>query len=258
MPNGALFLVDTYRTLDGVRHAIQVGQRLRERGHELVGIRLDSGDLAYLSLQARQLLDQAGFPKAIILASNDLDESVIKSLIDQGAPIGMWGVGTRLVTAHDDPALNGVYKLSAIQAADGTWQHRIKLSEQVNKVSIPGILQVRRFTSAAGEFIADAIFDTLLGIRAPITIIDPTDATRRKLIPENTRYEDLLVPVLRQGRPVYDVPPLYESQRRTRAELASLHPGVRRFVNPHQYPAGLERELYESRQRLILKTRGLA
>jgi nicotinate phosphoribosyltransferase len=258
LPNSALFLVDTYKTLDGVRHAIEVGQRLRERGHDLVGIRLDSGDLAYLSLRARQMLDAAGFQKAVILASNELDEYVIKSLLEQGAPIGMWGVGTRLVTAYDDAALNGVYKLSAFEDVRGRWQPRIKLSEQAAKVSIPGILQVRRFMTEHGELIADAIYDHTLGVPSPCTIVDPRDITRQKSIPKGTAYEDLLVPVLRGGERVYDPPPLAEVQKRVKSQLAALHPGVRRFVNPHQYPAGLESQLSELRQRLILELRGIA
>ena len=118
MPNNCVFLVDTYDTLEGVRHAIEVGRRLRQRGHEMVGIRLDSGDLAYLSIEARKILDDAGFPKAKILASNDLDEHLIADLKQQGATIAVWGVGTRLVTAYDQPALGGVYKLSALRDAE--------------------------------------------------------------------------------------------------------------------------------------------
>jgi len=257
LPSLGLFLVDTYRTLDGVRHAIEVGQRLRERGHSLIGIRLDSGDLAYLSERSRRLLDAAGFVDAIILASNDLDEHVIQSLRDQGAPIGMWGVGTRLVTAHDEPALNGVYKLSALEDAQGNWQPRIKLSEQAAKVSVPGHLQVRRYSAADGQFLADAIYETRLGIPRACTIVDPSDMTRRKAIPEDAPYEDLLVPVLRRGELVYSAPPLGLVPARTRAQLACLHAGIRRFKNPHQYPAGLESGLYELRQRLILKARGI-
>ena len=120
MPNNCVFLVDTYDTLDGVRNAIRVGKQLRENGHEMVGVRLDSGDLAYLSIEARKLLDEAGFNNAAIVASNDLDEHIIASLKDQGATIAVWGVGTKLVTAYDQPALGGVYKLGAMQSGNGT------------------------------------------------------------------------------------------------------------------------------------------
>src|SRR5439155_7873548 len=125
-----IFLVDTFDSLKGVRHAIEIGRQLREQGQEMAGIRLDSGDLAFLSIQARKLLDEAGFTNAAIIASNDLDEHIIESLKLQGAAINVWGVGTRLVTAHDDPVLGGVYKLSAIRQPGGAWQNKVKLSEQ--------------------------------------------------------------------------------------------------------------------------------
>jgi nicotinate phosphoribosyltransferase len=256
MPNNSVFLVDTYDTLDGVRHAIDVGKRLRERGHEIIGIRLDSGDLAYLSIQARRLLDEAGFPNAAILASNELDEYVISSLKSQGAMIGVWGVGTRLVTAYDQPALNGVYKLAAVRDPNGPWQPRLKLSEQSAKISIPGLLQVRRFVSQ-GEFVADAIYDTQLGISDGCIIIDPMDSTRRKTLGPHLGYEDLLLPVLRGNRPVYELPAIEDSRRRTAQQLAMFHSGIKRFVNPHRYPVGLESRLFEMRTNLILKARGV-
>jgi nicotinate phosphoribosyltransferase len=158
LPNNAYFLVDTYNSLDGVKHAVEVGKRLQKSGHRLGGIRLDSGDLAYLSIEARKILDAGGFKDALILASNDLDEHLIASLKQQGAAIQVWGVGTKLVTAYDQPALGGVYKLSALRRADGTWAHKLKLSEQAAKVNNPGLLQVRRFQQGR-EFIGDAIFD---------------------------------------------------------------------------------------------------
>ncbi|HEX8833371.1 MAG TPA: nicotinate phosphoribosyltransferase, partial [Abditibacteriaceae bacterium] len=149
MPNNCVFLVDTYNTLDGVRHAVQVGQWLRPLGHRLAGIRLDSGDLAYLSIEARRILDEAGFTEVPIVASNDLDEHLIASLKEQGARIAVWGVGTRLVTGGDQAALGGVYKLSAVREGDG-WKTKIKLSEQAIKVSNPGIQQVRRYADERG------------------------------------------------------------------------------------------------------------
>lgn len=157
-----VFLVDTYDTLAGVRNAIEVGRRLRDRGHEMVGIRLDSGDLAYLSIEARRLLDEGGFDTAVIVASNDLDEHIIQDLKLQGATIATWGVGTKLATSYDQPALGGVYKLGAIRQSDGSWAHRLKLSEQAIKTTIPGILQVRRFENAHG-FVADMLYDELTG-----------------------------------------------------------------------------------------------
>jgi nicotinate phosphoribosyltransferase len=256
LPNNCVFLVDTYDTLQGVRHAIEVGRRLRQRGSEMIGIRLDSGDLAYLSIEARKLLDEAGFPKAKILASNDLDEYLIADLKQQGATIAVWGVGTRLVTAYDQPALGGVYKLSALR--DGNWQHKIKLSEQSVKVSVPGILQVRRYKDDVGHFIADAIYDTLTGIGDGCTIVDPADMTRRKPIDRGTAHEDLLVPIFRDGKCVYDQPPLPQTRQRTLHQLTALHPTIRRFANPHRYPAGLEENLFNLRTELVLKARGFA
>src|SRR6266849_1713418 len=158
LPNNCIFLVDTYDSLEGVRHAVEIGRELRRQGHGLAGIRLDSGDLAFLSIKARKILDEAGFKDAVIVASNDLDEHIIESLKLQGATINVWGVGTKLVTAYDQPALGGVYKLSAIRKTDGSWEHKVKLSEQTAKVTNPGVLQVRRFQEGK-EFIGDAIYD---------------------------------------------------------------------------------------------------
>jgi nicotinate phosphoribosyltransferase len=256
MPNNCIFLVDTYDTLDGVRRAVDVGRRLRERGHEMVGIRLDSGDLAYLSIEARRILDEAGFNDAKIVASSELDEHVIESLQEQGARIDIWGVGTKLVTAHEDPALGGIYKLTAIRKPGQDWQYKLKLSEQVVKISTPGIHQVRRFHTEH-EFIGDMIYDELLGIEEDPTIVDPADPTRRKRIPPDTQFTDLLVPVLRTGKQVYDVPSLEDARSRARDQLSHLHPGIKRFVNPHQYPAGLERGLHELKMKLVLQARGV-
>ena len=259
MPNNCVFLVDTYDTLEGVRRACQVGHWLREEGHEMLGIRLDSGDLAYLSIEARKILDEAGFPRAAILASSDLDEHLIASLKEQGATIGVWGVGTRLATSFDQPALGGVYKLAAIHDGVGSWQHKLKLSEQTAKISTPGMLQVRRYRSDEG-FLADAIYDELGGWTgqpgSACTIVDPLDPTRRKTIPAGTDYEDLLQPIVRDGRQMYDEPTLDQTRQRVQEQLAGFHAGIKRFVNPHEYPVGLEQSLHELKTRLILAARG--
>jgi nicotinate phosphoribosyltransferase len=259
LPNNCVFLVDTYDTLEGVRRAAEVGRKLRARGHEMVGIRLDSGDLAYLSIEARKILDEAGFPKAAILASNDLDENLIASLKEQGAKVNVWGVGTKLVTAFDQPALGGVYKLSALRdTPGGDWRYVVKLSEQTAKVSNPGVLQVRRFRGGQG-FVADAIYDepTGVGDGRPTTIVDPMDMTRRKTVPAGTPHEDLLAPIFRGGKLVYDMPPLEEVRRRTAEQLAGFHASIKRFVHPHPYPAGLERRLHDLKTELVLRARGL-
>jgi nicotinate phosphoribosyltransferase len=260
MPNNCVFLVDTYDSLEGVRHAVEVGRRLREGGHEMVGVRLDSGDLAYLSIEARKILDAGGFPEARIMASSELDEHLIESLKLQGAKITVWGVGTRLVTGHDDPALGGVYKLTAVRDAPEAgkspppWRYKVKLSEQAVKITTPGIQQVRRFR-ADGLFLADMIYDEELGAPPAPTIVDPADLTRRKEIAEGTPWEDLLVPVFRAGRRVYEPPPLAEVRRRSLEQLGGLHPGIKRLANPHQYPVGLEPKLFDLRIGLILEAR---
>jgi nicotinate phosphoribosyltransferase len=251
MPNNALLLVDTYDTLQGVRHAIEIGRKLRGRGHELAGIRLDSGDLAYLSIEARKMLDAAGFPKAVIAASNDLDEHLIASLKEQAARIDVWGVGTRLVTAWDQPALGGVYKLSALRRRGGAWEHRVKLSEQTAKVSTPGILQVRRFEQD-GQAIGDMIWDELGGEPGTL-MIDPFDPTRRRSFEGEGR--DLLVPIFRDGDLVCDAPAIGEASAHRERDLARFHPGIKRFANPHRYPVGLEAGLYELRTKLIMQGR---
>jgi len=256
MPNNCVFLVDTYDTLEGVRNAIEAGKWLRENGHEMVGIRLDSGDLAYLSIEARRMLDAAGFQKAVIVASNDLDEGIIASLKEQGAKIGVWGVGTKLATAYDQPALGGVYKLSAIRGVDGRWQYKVKLSEQAIKVSTPGVLQVRRFR-LGNECIADVICDEESPVRGDCVMIDPLDPTRRRIIPAATDFENLLVPVFRGGKRVWKAPALDDVRRRAQAQLATFHSGIKRFLNPHQYPVGLEAGLHELKTELILKARGV-
>lgn len=256
LPNNCVFLVDTYDTLEGVRHAVEVGRRLRERGHELNGIRLDSGDLAWLSIEARRILDEGGFSNAFIVASNDLDEHLIESLKHQGARISVWGVGTQLVTGGTQPALGGVYKLSAIRNERGEWEPKIKLSEQAVKVSNPGIQQVRRFT-LNGEFRGDVIFDEEHGCPPVPEIIHPGDVLRHKAMPEDAAHEDLLQPVFRAGKLVAPMPALPQIQARTREQLAHLHATIKRLDNPHEYPAGVERGLYERKVRMIQQAKSL-
>ena len=252
LPGNCIFLVDTYDSLEGVRNAIKAGLRLREQGQKLLGIRLDSGDLAWLSIEARKVLDEAGFQDTFIVGSNDLDEHIIESLKVQGARIGVWGVGTRLVTGFDDAALGGVYKITAMKRPGGEWEDRIKLGERSIKTSVPGLLQVRRYRGEDGLLVADAIYDERLGIEGGCTLIDPNDPTRRKTIPAGTKSEELLVPALREGKRVLAPTPLMTIQERTRRELDSLHPATRRFVNPHEYPVGLEQRVFDRRMDLIL------
>ncbi|HTV47032.1 MAG TPA: nicotinate phosphoribosyltransferase [Phycisphaerae bacterium] len=254
MPNNCVFLVDTYDTLEGVRRAAAVGIRLRESGHKMVGIRLDSGDLAYLSIEARKILDTAGLNDAIIIASNDLDETIIESLKLQGATIALWGVGTNLVTGAGQSALGGVYKLTAEQGKDSTWIRKVKASDVTSKSSIPGLLQVRRFTQA-GNIVADAIFDEILGIGPVPTIVDPADPLRRKTIPVGVDAEDLLVPVMRDGKLLDETSSLQTIQARAKTQINALYPGITRFTNPHNYPVGLEEGLAAVRTEMLLKAK---
>ncbi len=256
MPNNCVFLVDTYDSLEGVRRAIEVGRWLRERGHHLAGIRLDSGDLAYLSIEARRLLDEAGFPDAAIFASNDLDEHIIASLKQQGARIAFWGVGTKLVTAFDQPALGGVYKLTAVRDPGGPWVYKLKLSEQAAKISNPGILQVRRF-ARDGLFLGDMIFNEGSPPKGPRVIVDPGNPLRQKAFPEDAAAESLLVPIFRGGKPVYAEPTLEEIRGRVQDQLSHLHAGLKRLLNPHEYPVGLEPGLFQLKTDLAARSRAV-
>jgi len=256
MPNNCVFLVDTYDTLEGVRTAVRVGKRLREKGHELVGVRLDSGDLAYLSIEARKILNEGGFPNAVVVASNDLDELTINSIKQQGGRVGIWGVGTKLVTAFDQPAMGGVYKLGAIRRENGDWRYSLKLSEQPIKVSNPGIQQVRRFR-LGNEFIGDMIYNEGVPMKSDRVVVDPINMSRSKKIPAEATSEDLLIPVFKQGKLIYQSPTIQDLRQKTLDQLKGFHDGVKRFLNPHEYPVGLEAGLNALKTELILKARGI-
>ncbi|MHC4548532.1 MAG: nicotinate phosphoribosyltransferase [Planctomycetota bacterium] len=230
MPNNVILLIDTYDTVAGVRNAIETGRRLRAKGGDLLGVRLDSGDLLELSRKVRRLLDEEGYSHTAIVASSDLDEYRIAELKARGAPINVWGVGTRLATAYDEPALGGVYKLSALRGADGAWRPTLKLSDEPAKGSNPGLLQVRRY---AGE--QDVIYDEALG--------GPAGGA------------DVLVEVFRGGEAVYDVPPVEEARRRAREQVAALPETVRRLQDPATYPVHLEPRLAALKAELMEKAR---
>ena len=250
MPNNCIFLVDTYNTLEGVRKAAQVGKWLRSRGHEMIGIRLDSGNLAQLSIEARKILDETGFPEARIVGSSDLDEHLITQLKAQGTTIDVWGVGTKLVTAYDQPALGGVYKLTAVRSADGAWQDRIKLSEETVKVTNPDIPQVRRYHTN-GTFLCDVMYGKEADLIDGCTMVDMADTTKRQQIQAETSFSDLLAPVFRQGEIVYENPSLTQIRQRTQEQLASLPSDIKRLNNPGLYSVGLEESLYERKAELI-------
>lgn len=257
LPNNCVFLVDTYNSIEGVKKAIEAGHWLEQHGKKMLGIRLDSGDLTYLSIKCRQMLDEAGFKDTKIMASNELDETLISELKRQGAKIDIWGVGTNLVTGGTQPALDGVYKLSAIRDAGEQWKYKLKLSEQMIKISNPGILQVKRFSSPNG-YVTDAIYDTALGINSKSFIVDPLDSTKKRLIDKNWSSKDLLIPIFQKGKCVYQSPPLQEIRNTTQKELAHFHTGIKRFINPHEYIVGMEKALYDIKVHLITAIRNEA
>ena len=254
MPNNVVFLVDTYDTLQGVRNAAEVGLGLRELGKNLAGIRLDSGDLAWLSIEARKILDAAGLPEVKIMASNDLDETIIGSLKAQGAKIDAWGVGTRLVTGGDQAALGGVYKLAAIRENSGAWQPVIKLSEQSVKISNPGAQQVRRYFRG-NQPIGDCIHDRAANLAAGCTFIHPFDETKRTHLGPEVSFRDLLIPIYRDGVRIYDMPAIHQTRASAREELSAMRSDLKRFINPHTYKVGLEQSLYETKKAMILRIR---
>jgi nicotinate phosphoribosyltransferase len=254
LPNNCVFLVDTYNSLDGLRRAIEVAKQLRKDRHEMIGVRLDSGDRVALSIEARRMLDEAGFPNAKIVCSGDLDEFTIAEMKQRGAKIDIWGVGTRLTTGQPDAALGGIYKLGAVRAPSEQWRYRIKLSDESAKTSCPGLLQVRRFHQPDGRFIADAIYEIDHAVSEPCVIVDlgneqPTE------IPAKTEYSDLLVPIFRNGELVYRVPDIQESRAYARKQLMRAPPAILRLKKPRAYKVGLERSLHELRSTLIAHTR---
>jgi nicotinate phosphoribosyltransferase len=268
-PDDCLLLVDTIDTLEsGVPNAIRVFEELRRRGHEPVGIRLDSGDLAYLAIRSARMLDDAGFGGTSIVLSNNLDELVILQIVTQigaEAPrygvdpddlIGrlVYGVGTRLITSWGEPALGGVYKLVAV-CDGGEWQPAIKVSESASKTPNPGHKHAWRIYDRRDHATADllSLEDEDPRDMDRVVLQHPTDHTRRRTLArdEIAQIEPLLVDVLQEGRLVYDLPTLEAMRERRRADVARLDPGVRRLLNPHIYHVSLTERLWELKQELI-------
>src|SRR5205823_1051766 len=254
MPNNCIFLVDTYDSIEGIRHAIEVAGELRRQGHEMIGVRLDSGDRVALSIKARRMLDDAGFANAKIVCSGDLDEYMITDLKQRGAKIDVWGVGTKLATGQPDAAIGGIYKLGAIRRPGGEWRYRIKLSEESAKASVPGSLQVRRFYQPDGRFMADAIYETDHGVSEPCEIVD-VEIEDRTQIPRNIRYSDLLVPIFRAGELVYGAPSIEESREHLRKQLSCAPPEILQLNEAVLYKIGLEQSLHELRSTLISRVK---
>ncbi len=258
-PKNCILLIDTYDVEQGLENAITVGHEMAERGERLLGVRIDSGDLAWLSKRARKRLDEAGLADCGIVLSNDLDEHTIRSIKDEGAVISSWGVGTKLATAYDQPSLGGVYKLSATRSADGEpWRDRIKISEQVAKLTFPGVLGVRRYTFESGKIAGDMVYDVNTGVGPDERIVDPADDLRQKVL-SGLSYTELLQPLARKGAVVLeDVHrDAMEARKRAVAGLESLDETQKRILNPHSYPVGLEELLSRRRRSLVAKLRGL-
>ncbi len=251
MPGNLLFLVDTYESIRGAKRAIETAKKLKAKNIDILGVRLDSGDLAHLSIEIRKLLDEAGFKSAKIMASNELDEYIISDLKHQGAKIDLWGVGTHLVTGKDQPALDGVYKLSAVRDnKKAPWRYKVKISEQLVKVTNPGISQVRRYSNDEG-FVGDMIYDAPSPFPKNPVAIDPLDPTEVMEMGEGYTSTDLLVPIMREGKVVYMPPALSDVRENTLTQLSQLRPAMRRFLYPQPYFTGLERSLYDRKLSLI-------
>ncbi len=258
-PTNCVLLVDTYDVEQGVANAITVGLEMRERGERLAAIRIDSGDLAWLSKRARAQLDEAGLVEVGIVLSNDLDEHTIKSILDEGAPATSFGVGTKLATAFDQPTLGGVYKLSATRMGPGEpWAKRLKISESVSKLTLPGVLDVRRYYHHDGTIAGDMVFDTLDGADERQVIVDPLDDLRQKNL-SGKRYATLLAPLARGGKAVLSPGERSAMAARARAAegLATLDESQLRMLNPHTYPVGLDYGLNEQRRALVASLRDL-
>lgn len=256
-PDTCLLLVDTYDTLrSGVPNAIKVFDELRAAGHEPKGIRLDSGDLAYLSKKARIMLDKAGYPNAVIAASSDLDEFLIRDLKTQGACISVWGVGTRLITSEGNSALGGVYKMSA-EIVEGQLVPKIKISDNPAKVTNPGYKKVFRLYDKDCMAIADliALENETIDPTKPLRIFDPIQTYKSMTLTDYT-VRELLVPVFVDGKQVYQCPDIHEIATYAKKEFASMWDEYKRLLMPHTYKVDLSDSLYDLKQKLLRESVG--
>lgn len=257
-PQACTLLVDTYDTIkSGIPNAIRVFREMKEAGIELhnYGIRLDSGDLSYISKKARKMLDDAGFPDAIISASNDLDEYLIESLKAQGAAITSWGVGTNLITAKDNPAFGGVYKLAAIQDKHGNFIPKIKLSENSEKVTNPGNKKIYRiYEKESGKIKADLICleDEVFTEDQTLKLFSPTETWKKTYLEPGTyTLRELMVPVFQKGECVYESPKVMDIRAYCQEELSTLWEETKRFVNPHKVYVDLSQKLFDTKIALL-------
>jgi nicotinate phosphoribosyltransferase len=254
-PDNATLLVDTYNTLkSGIPDAIRVfNEVLKPRGITKCGIRLDSGDMAYLTRKARKMLDDAGWPECKIFVSNSMDEYIIRDLLLQGACIDTFGVGERMITAKSEPVFGGVYKLAAVEDSNGTVTPRIKVSENVEKITNPHFKKTYRlFGKDTGKAIADYIclHDEVLDENSNLEIFDPDAIWKRKTV-YNYTAKELQVPVFKNGEQVYVSPSLSEIQAYCRSQLDTLWDEVKRFDNPHSYYVDLSQKLYDIKLQLL-------
>jgi nicotinate phosphoribosyltransferase len=258
-PNNCILLVDTYDTLrSGLPHAIAVGKELEKNGLQLLGIRLDSGDLAYLSKKARKELDKNGLNKTLVVASSDLDEWLIESLKKQGAKIDVWGVGTRMITSFTSPALGGVYKLTALDEGGEKMVSKIKRSDNPEKITNPGKKRLVRFVDGRNQIRGDCLFldDEEIPEDRPLLVFHPIYAHIKKNYPARFKKEELLVPIFENGKLVYKVPSLEEIRANTLSNLSHLDEAYKRFHNPHTYHVSLSQRLFEVKQHLLINSGG--
>ena len=262
-PNACTLLVDTYDTIkSGVPNAIRVFTEMREAGIELTkyGIRLDSGDLAYLSKKARKMLDEAGFEDCVISASNDLDELLIHDLKIQGAKITAWGVGTNLITSKDNPSFGGVYKLAAIQQEDGTFVSKIKLSENTEKITNPGNKTIYRiYDKETGKMRADLICfaDEVINENEDLILFDPVATWKKTKLEAGTyRVRELLVPIFKNGECIYKSPSVRQIAAYCQQEKDTLWDETKRLFYPHRVYVDLSQKLYDEKQRLLNQLHG--
>ncbi len=252
-PENAILLVDTYDTVGGIRAAIEVAHKMQKQGKRLQAIRIDSGDLAYYSKAARGMLDEAGLEDVRILASSDLDEWLIQSLRDQGAKIDVWCVGTRLITSYSTPALGVVYKLMAVEDEKGVFQPKIKISQNPQKVTNPGLKKIVRFYNGNDRMIGDL----LMAIDEPVPENTPTLAHHpmydymKKVYRPPYKTEEIMVPIFKNGKQVYQSPPIQDMRQRVQNQINRLEPEYKRITNPHIYKVSLSNKLHETKKRLL-------
>ena len=261
-PDNCVLLVDTYNVLkSGVPNAIKVfNEVVLPTGNRPKGIRIDSGDISYLSKKARKMLDDAGFPDVKIMASNSLDEYIIRELYLQDAKVDMFGIGERLITSKSDPVFGGVYKLVAVQKPDGSYQPKIKVSETLEKIINPHFKMVYRFFSKdTGKAMADyvAVYDEKVEVdeNHPITIFDPIATWKRKTF-DNVEVRPMLVPIFEKGKCVYESPSIHDIRKFCLEQVDLLWDEVKRFENPHRYYVDLSQKLWDIKNQMLAEING--